>query len=163
MPATLPMAIYHEQQEWFRPLCSTLDRRGTPYVRVDARRHRYDLAAREREFSLLFNRMSPSAYLRGTHHGIFHTFAYLDHLERLGTRIINGPRGFRVETSKALQLSLLASLGLAYPQARVINHPAEAPAPAEGLRFPGLVKANLGGSGAGIVRFDTPEALRAAA
>jgi hypothetical protein len=163
MPSTRPIAIYHEQQEWFRPLFSELDRRGTPYVRVDARRHRYDVAARERPYALLFNRMSPSAYLRGTHHGIFHTFAYLDHLERLGTRIINGPRGFRVETSKALQLSLLAGLGLEYPRARVINHPAEAPEAAEGLRFPVVVKANLGGSGAGIVRYDSPEALRAAA
>src|SRR5206468_848299 len=68
MPSTRPIAIYHEQQEWFRPLFSELDRRGTPYVRVDARRHRYDVAAREREYALLFNRMSPSAYLRGTHH-----------------------------------------------------------------------------------------------
>jgi hypothetical protein len=157
------MAIYHEQQEWFRPLFSELDRRGTPYVRVDARRHRYDVAARERLYALLFNRMSPSAYLRGSHHGIFHTSAYLDHLERLGTRVINGSRGFRVETSKALQLSLLAGLGLEYPRARVINHPAEAPAAAEGLRFPVVVKANLGGSGAGIVRYDSPEALAAAA
>ena len=163
MPSTRPMAIYHEQQEWFRPLFSELDRRGTPYVRVDARRHRYDVAEREREYSLVFNRMSPSAYLRGANHGIFHTFAYLDHLERLGTRVVNGSRGFRVETSKALQLSLLSSLGLQYPRARVLNHPAEAPEAAAGLRFPVVVKANLGGSGAGIVRYDSPEALAVAA
>jgi hypothetical protein len=162
-PPVRPIAIYHEQQEWFRPLFAELDRRGTPYVRVDARRHRYDVAAREREYALLFNRMSPSAYLRGAHHGIFHTFAYLDHLERLGTRVVNGSRGFRVETSKALQLSLLESLGLQYPRAWVIDHPAEAPEAASGLRFPVVVKANLGGSGAGIVRYDSPEALAAAA
>ncbi len=162
-PSVRPIAIYHEQQEWFKPLFAELDRRGTLYTRVDARRHRYDLAAREREYALLFNRMSPSAYLRGTHHGIFHTFSYLDHLERLGTRVVNGSRGFRIETSKALQLSLLESLGLQYPRARVINHPAEAPEAARGLRFPVVVKANLGGSGAGIVRYDSPEALSAAA
>jgi hypothetical protein len=158
-----PIAVYHEHQEWFRPLFAELDRRGTPYVRVDARRHHYDVADRERDYSLLFNRMSPSAYLRGTSHGIYHTLAYLDHLERLGTRVVNGSRGFRVETSKALQLSLLASLGLKYPPARVINHPAEAPEAARGLRFPVVVKANLGGSGAGIVRYDTPGELAAAA
>lgn len=158
-----PIAIYHEHQDWFRPLFAELDRRGTPYVRVDARRHHFDLAAREPGYSLLFNRMSPSAYLRGSHHGIYHTLAYLSHLERLGTRVINGADGFRVETSKALQLSLLESLGLKYPPARVINHPAEAPEAARGLRFPVVVKANLGGSGAGITRYDTPEDLRAAA
>jgi len=164
MPTTSrPIAIYHEHQEWFRPLFAEMDRRGTPYVRIDARRHHYDVAARERDYSLVFNRMSPSAYLRGTSHGIYHTLAYLEYLERLGTRVVNGSRGFRVETSKASQLSLLASLGLKYPPARVINHPAEAPAAAEGLRFPVVVKANLGGSGAGIVRYDTSEELAAAA
>ena len=159
---TRPIAVYHEHQDWFRPLFAELDHRGTPYVRVDARRHHFDVAAREPEFALLFNRMSPSAYLRGSHHGIYHTLAYLSHLERLGTRVINGSQGFRVEISKALQLSLLESLGLKYPAARVINHPAEAPEAARGLRFPVVVKANLGGSGAGIVRYDSPAELAAA-
>lgn len=164
MPTTSrPIAIYHEHQEWFRPLFAEMDRRGTPYVRIDARRHHYDVAARERDYALVFNRMSPSAYLRGTSHGIYHTLAYLEYLEQLGTRVVNGSRGFRVETSKASQLALLASLGLKYPPARVINNPAAAPAAAEGLRFPVVVKANLGGSGAGIVRYDTPEDLAAAA
>ena len=45
----------------------------------------------------------------------------------------------------------------------MIDHPAEAPEAASGLRFPVVVKANLGGSGAGIVRYDSPEALAAAA
>jgi ribosomal protein S6-L-glutamate ligase RimK-like protein len=158
-----PIAIYHEHQDWFRPLFGEFDRRGTPYVRIDARRHHFDLADGARDFSLLFNRMSPSAYLRnGACHGIYHTLAYLEHLERLGTRVVNGSRGFRIEISKALQLSLLESLGLEYPAARVVNHPAEVPAAARGLRFPVVVKANVGGSGAGIVRYDDPAALAAA-
>ena len=66
MPTTSrPIAIYHEHPDWFRPLFAELDRRGTPYVRLDARRHHYDVAERERDYSLVFNRMSPSAYLRG--------------------------------------------------------------------------------------------------
>ena len=77
-------------------------------------------------------------------------------------RVVNGVQAFRHETSKALQLSLLKSLNLPFPAARVINHPAEAPAAASGLRFPIVVKANIGGSGAGIVRFDTPEDLQRA-
>ena len=57
MPKTSrPIAIYHEHQEWFRPLFAEMDRRGTPYVRVDARRHHYDIAARERDYALVFNR-----------------------------------------------------------------------------------------------------------
>jgi hypothetical protein len=159
-----PIGIYYEHPDWFRPLFAELDRRRTPYVKIDAARHSYDAcAADERAYGLVFNRMSPSAYLRGRGHGILYTLSFLAHLEHLGLRVINGLEAFRVETSKALQLALLRSLGLKFPPARVINHPASAPAAAEGLRFPVVVKANIGGSGAGIVLFDAPEDLERAA
>jgi glutathione synthase/RimK-type ligase-like ATP-grasp enzyme len=103
--------------------------------------------------------MSPSAYLRGHGNGIFYTLQYLNHLESLGTRVINGQQAFAIEISKARQLSLLNALNLPYPKARVINAPSEAVAASEGLRFPIVVKANVGGSGAGIVRFDSRVAL----
>src|SRR5262249_52044533 len=108
------------------------------------------------------NRMSPSAYLRGARGAVFYTRNLLAHLEALGTRVINGYTAFTHETSKALQLLLLERLGFGYPRARVISHPAEAPRAASELRFPVVVKANIGGSGAGIVRFDEPGALELA-
>ena len=61
-----------------------------------------------------------------------------------------------------MQLMLLEQLGLGYPRARVISHPSEAPRAASGLQFPLVVKANIGGSGAGIVRFDDAAALEMA-
>jgi D-alanine-D-alanine ligase-like ATP-grasp enzyme len=73
--------------------------------------------------------------------------------------VVNGSRAFAVEISKALQLSVLERLDLPYPAARVIHHPDQARAAAEGLRFPVVVKPNIGGSGAGVVRFDSVEAL----
>jgi len=161
--SSLPLAIYYEHPDWFRPLFAELDRRGTDYVKLDARRHFYDPAQTEREYRVLFNRMSPSAYLRSDHPGIFYTLGYLAHLERLGTRVVNGRQAFTVETSKALQLTLLQGLGLAYPQARVIGDPQAAPGASEGLRFPVVVKANIGGSGAGVVRYDSREELARAA
>ncbi|HET9742415.1 MAG TPA: hypothetical protein VFQ00_06685 [Terriglobales bacterium] len=161
---TRPIAIYYEHPHWFTPLFAELDRRGTPYEKVDATRHRFDIEPNgNANYSLVFNRMSPSAYTRGHGHGIYYTLSYLDHLERLGTRVINGSRSFRYEVSKASQLSLLQSLGLNFPRARVINHADEAPAAAEGFRFPVILKPNVGGSGKGILRFDTPEALALAA
>ena len=155
MSTTTPSAIYHEHPDWFRPLFAEFDRRGTQYVRVDARQHRFDIAQPDGQFSLLFNRMSPSAYLRGNGHGIFYTQHFLDALERANTRVVNGNRAFRFETSKTAQLSLLEELGFPYPRTRVINHPAQATAATEGFRFPVVVKANIGGSGAGIRRFDS--------
>ncbi|MBX6364974.1 MAG: ATP-grasp domain-containing protein [Gemmatimonadetes bacterium] len=158
-----PIAIYHEHPDWFRPLFAELDRRGMPYVRLDAASHRHDPAAGEPPYALVFNRMSPSAYLRGHGAGIFYTSQYLAHLERRGVRVINGTAAWRTEISKAYQLELLEELGLPYPRARVINDAAQAPAAAEGLRFPVVVKPNIGGSGAGVRRFETPEQLQRAA
>jgi glutathione synthase/RimK-type ligase-like ATP-grasp enzyme len=66
-----------------------------------------------------------------------------------------------IDASKARQLALIASLGLAIPETRVVHRAADVPGAAESLRFPIVVKANIGGSGAGIVRFDTVNELRA--
>jgi hypothetical protein len=155
-----PIGIYYEHPDWFRPLFAELDRRGTPYVKIEAAQHFYDAGSDlDADFTVVFNRMSPSAYLRGRRHNILYTLNYLAHLEQVGVRVVNGLAAFRVETSKALQLSLLKSLDLPFPRARVINHASQAPAAASGLRFPVVVKANIGGSGAGIVRFDRPEDL----
>lgn len=156
----LPFAIYHEHPDWFRPLFAELDRRGHRHVALDPRAALYDPAEGRPPYSLLFNRMSPSAYLRGGVQGMFFTLGYLAHLERVGLPVVNGLQAFSVETSKARQLTLLEGLGLPYPRARVINHASRAAEAAEGLRFPVVVKANVGGSGAGIVRYDSMAVLR---
>ena len=163
MPPRGPFAIYHEHPDWFRPLFAELDRRGISYERLDPRAHSYDPSETRSPYSVLFNRMSPSAYLRDGIQGMFYTLGFLAHLERLGVPTVNGLRAFTTETSKARQLTLLESLGLPYPKSRVINHASRAASAAEGLRFPIVVKANIGGSGAGIVRFDTLEDLDRAA
>lgn len=158
-----PLAIYYEHPDWFRPLFAELDRRAVPYVPLRAGSHRYDPAEPASPYSLVFNRMSPSAYLRGQGRAIFYTSQYLAHLARQGVRVINGPDAWRTEISKAYQLSLLEGLGLPYPRTRVVCDPAEAPAASDGLRFPIVVKPNIGGSGAGIQRFDSADALERAA
>jgi glutathione synthase/RimK-type ligase-like ATP-grasp enzyme len=162
MTDSRPLAIYYEHPDWFRPLFAELDRRSLPYVTLDATRHSYDPSEDESPYSVVFNRMSPSAYLRGHGHGIFYTLQYLNHLETLGTRVINGQQAFAVEISKARQLSLLDSLHLPYPKSRVTNSVLMAVAASETLRFPIVLKANIGGSGAGIVHFESRDELIAA-
>lgn len=160
--AAAPLAIYHEHPDWFRPLFAELEQRGIDYLRMDPRHHWFDPSQSRVPFSLLFNRMSPSAYLRDGVQGIFYTQAYLAHLERLQVPVVNGAQAFAVETSKARQLTILESLGLDYPKSRVVNHASQILRAAEGLRFPIVVKANIGGSGAGIVKYDSLESLTAA-
>ena len=154
-----PVAVLHEHPDWFRPLFSELERRGVPYTRLDAASHAWDPAERDLPYSLVLNRASPSAYLRGNVQSTFHTLHWLRHVERLGVPVVNGSRVYGLELSKADQLDLLQSLALPYPRSRIINDPAQAVRVAEDLRYPVLVKANIGGSGAGIVRYDTEAAL----
>ena len=162
--ASSPLAIYYEHPSWFRPLFAELDRRQIDYVAINTRDLSfYDPADAERRWQVFFNRISPSAYLRDNGSAIFHTLNFLAHLEGLGTRVLNGARAFSFEISKARQLTLLAGLGLSAPRSRVIHRAVDAPMAAEGLRFPVVVKANIGGSGAGIVRYDSLGELEHAA
>ncbi|HEX5408697.1 MAG TPA: hypothetical protein VFW89_02900 [Gemmatimonadaceae bacterium] len=165
-PAVLPIAILHEHPDWFKPLFAELDRRGIPYVRIDAAAHEFDPAERRDDipYSLVFNRASPSAYMRGHAQSTFFTLHWLRHLERLGVPVVNGADIYALELSKANQLDLTASLGLPFPRARAINDVSRAVQAARDarLRYPVLVKANIGGSGAGIVRYDTEAALEGA-
>ena len=159
-----PIAIYYEQPHWFKPLFAELDRRALPYVKLDAVTHSYAIEDHpEQEYALVVNRMSPSAWNREHGDTIFYTLGFLDHLETRGVRVINGTKAFRSELSKASQLSLLDSLGIAYPKARVIHRPEQAAAATDGLRFPIVVKPNIGGSGAGVKRFDSLDQLAASA
>lgn len=155
----MTIAIYHEHPDWFKPLFHELDRRGIRYVRLDAAAHEFDPSESESLYDLVVNRASPSAYLRGHAQTTFHTLHWLRHLARLGVPVINGAEVYGHELSKATQLDLLQSLGLPYPRARAINNASRAVESARGLRYPVLVKANVGGSGAGIVRYDTEKAL----
>ena len=157
-----PIAIYHEHPDWFKPLFAELDRRGAHYVRLDAASHRFDPGEDDVPYSLVFNRASPSAYLRGHRQSTFYTLHWLRHLERVGIPVVNGATVYAYELSKASQLDLLEELGLPYPRARAINDPAQAVEAAKGLRYPVLVKANIGGSGAGIVRYENEDALAGA-
>jgi hypothetical protein len=162
MTQQLPLAVYYEHPEWFRPLFAELDRRSIQYLRIDAGCHVYDATATDRKYGLFFNRMSASAYLRGNAQGIFFTRDYLAHLERTGTRVINGCKAFSVEISKAAQLALLHSLGLATPRSRVVNCEIQAVSAAQEIGFPVIIKPNIGGRGAGIMRFDSAPALERA-
>ena len=76
--------------------------------------------------------------------------------------MINGTSAHAIESSKARQLSLLTSLGIAYPQTRIVSHPSQIVPAARTLRFPVLVKANISGNASGITRFNSWEALQKA-
>ena len=155
------IAVYYEHPEWFRPLFAALERRGLPFEKIDASRHVYNPDELFGEkFSLFFNRMSASAYLRNHGSAIFYSRGLLASLEKQGVRVINGYEAFQIEISKALQAALLASLGVKFPNTRIVNSPEKIIEVARDLQFPVIVKPNIGGRGAGIVKFETLEDLK---
>jgi hypothetical protein len=81
-----PYIIYHEHPDWFKPLMAELSERDIPYEQVDPRYHHFSIEESKPRYSLFFNRMSPSAYLRDGVQGIYYTLNYLKHLEALGSR-----------------------------------------------------------------------------
>src|SRR5207237_1490143 len=96
-------------------------------------------------------------------HPIFYAQALFEHWQGLGARVLNGIAALSVDASKARQATLLARLGLEGPATRVVHRRADIAGAAAGLRFPVVVKADIGGSGAGIVRYDSLDELAAAA
>ncbi|MGD5408152.1 hypothetical protein QUS89_22940, partial [Xanthomonas citri pv. citri] len=111
---------------------------------------------------VVLNRVSSSSYLRGHGQSIFYARAYVSYLEHSGVRVINGAKATEVETSKALQLLLLSKLGLQYPKTIVVNHVSQILEAAQTLQFPIAVKPNIGGAGAGIIRFNSLASLEEA-
>ena len=158
---TPTLGIYYEHPDWFRPLFRELDRRGVPYEPVDATAHVHDPTT-EPVHPVVFNRMSPSAWLRQGPEPLFYTGHWLEHLERRGVRVINGARAWRTEVSKAAQVGLLDRLGLPHPETRVLSDPSLAPGAAAEIGYPVVVKPNVGGSGAGVRLFRTSGELEVA-
>lgn len=156
--STPDIAVVFEHPSWFVPLFAALERRGLSHVAIPAQDHGFDPAGSPPPAPVIFNRIAMSAPSRDPEHPLFYAGALFDHWAAQGAHVVNGA-ALTLDTSKARQLSLIARLGLAAPATRVVHRAADLLAAAETLRFPLLVKANIGGAGAGIVRYDTPGEL----
>ena len=153
------LAVFYEHPQWFEPLFRTLDRRGIAYARTRLDDHVFDPGDLTSPAPVVFNRLAMSAAQRHDEHPIFFTQALMSHFELAGARVVNGSAALMVDASKAHQLSLFTRLGLAVPATRVVHRRADLPKAAESLRFPVMVKANIGGSGAGMARYDSLDEL----
>jgi glutathione synthase/RimK-type ligase-like ATP-grasp enzyme len=153
------LAILYEHPSWFEPLFAALDRRGVAFEKIRLTDHGFDPAASEPPAPVVLSRVAMSGFLREPEHGIFYAAALLDHWRGRGATVLNGAETLATDSSKARQLSLIASLGYGVPATRVVHRARDLVAAAAGMRFPLLVKANIGGSGAGIVRYPSLEEL----
>jgi hypothetical protein len=155
------LAILYEHPSWFEPLFAALTRRGIDYLPIHLSGDMFDPAARDVPAPVVLSRVAMSSFLREPEHGIFYAQSLLAHWAARGARVLNGADVIALDASKARQLSLIAGLGLAVPDTRVVHRPDDLVAAARTLAYPLLVKANIGGSGAGIVRYGSEEELAA--
>lgn len=162
MPISPPLAVLYEHPEWFKPLFAALDRRGVDYRALAFGDHVFDPGDPRPPAPLIFSRLAMSSFLRQDQHPIFYAQSLYAHWEAHGATVINGAAALAVDASKARQLSLIQSLGLEIPRTRVVHRVEDLPAAAEAIGFPVIVKVNIGGSGAGVVRYDTADNLRRA-
>jgi len=152
-------AILYEHPLWFEPLFAALDRRGVAYEKVHLSGHGFDPQRSDPPAPVILNRIAMSSFLREREHGIFYAESLLDHWRRRGATVLNGADVVAIDSSKARQLSLIASLGFAIPETRVVHRARDLAAAAAGMPFPLLVKANVGGAGASIARYASLDAL----
>jgi len=129
------------------------------YEAIQLSGHSFDPADLEPPAPLILSRVAQSSFLREPEHPIFYAAALLDHWKRCGALVLNGSDVLAIDSSKARQLSLITSLGNAVPRTRVVHRACDLAVAAEGFNCPMIVKANIGGSGAGIVRYSSREDL----
>lgn len=155
------LALLYEHPTWFKPLFAALERHGIFYEAIRLSDHVFDPASREIPAPVVLSRVAMSSFLRESEHGIFYAEALFDHWSANGARVLNGAGVIAVDSSKARQLSLISRLGYAVPETRVVHRIEDLIPAARTMRWPLMVKANIGGSGAGITRYSSEEALRA--
>ena len=155
------LAILYEHPTWFEPLFAALDRRGVRYEAIRLSDHSFDPASTAIPAPVVLSRVAMSSFLREAEHGIFYAEALLAHWAGNGARVLNGADAIAVDSSKARQLSLISRLGFEVPETRVVHRREDLLAAARTMRWPLLVKANIGGSGAGIVRYSSEDELAA--
>lgn len=155
------LAILYEHPTWFEPLFAALDRRGLRYEAIRLSDHSFDPASAEIPAPVVLSRVAMSSFLREAEHGIFYAESLLAHWAANGARVLNGAETIAVDSSKARQLSLISRLGYGVPETKVVHRREDLMAAARTMRWPLLVKANIGGSGAGIVRYSNEEELAA--
>jgi glutathione synthase/RimK-type ligase-like ATP-grasp enzyme len=155
------LAVLYEHPKWFEPLFAALEKRGIAFRAIRLSDHSFDPAARDVPAPVVLSRVAMSSFLREADHGIFYAEALLAYWAANGAHVLNGAEVIAVDSSKARQLSLISSLGLGTPRTRIVHRREDLVAAAQAFAYPLLVKANIGGSGAGIVRYSSEEELAA--
>ena len=157
--STPALTVLYEHPTWQQPLFDALDKRGVDYLAYDVKSAAFDLR-QDVQASIIFNQLSPSAYVRGNGHAVPLALALLDHFESNGARVLNGASAFRLELDKIAQIRLMRDLGMDYPWTIGFNNVEALWEHEEALNFPAILKPNQGGSGARMAEVNSLKELK---
>ena len=157
--STPAVTVLYEHPTWQQPLFDALDKRGVDYLAYDVKSAAFDLRE-DVQASIIFNQLSPSAYVRGNGHTVPFALALLDHFETNGARVLNGASAFRLELDKIAQIRLMRDLGMDYPWTIAFNNVEALRDHEAKLNFPAILKPNQGGSGARMAEVNSLEELK---
>lgn len=151
--------IIHENSEWLPPLRAAFEKQDSLYEEWLLDQITCDLRTAPPE-GIFYSRMSASNYTRGHAHSNFSTDIVLRWLEAHGRRVINGASVLQLELSKVTQQILLDQSGFATPRTVVaVGRDKCTKAALELNTTPFILKPAQGGKGAGVILYDTVDAL----
>lgn len=158
----MKIAFLYEHPTWTRSTAAAIQARGVEIETIDVATFQWRADESPPPFDRWINRVNSMPSAGRSAAVVAGTGQLLSWLELHGQTVINGSTAQRIGSSKALQGALFAQTGMHTPATVAIGDPAAAMQAAEAVSFPLLTKPNVGGSGAGISRFDQPGDLAAA-
>lgn len=158
----MKIAFLYEHPTWSETLIETFRSNDIELKTINVAELIFDPNQGHPDFSFAVNRinMMPSSGRNSS--VVFHTLHYLNWLEAMGVKVVNGSHAHFTGGSKALQSGLFTQLGLHCPRAVAVYRPEDALTASETIGFPLIFKPNIGGSGSGICRYDSYDELEAA-
>ncbi len=157
------IAFLYEHPSWSDTLLEAFQRNAIELNKINVAELSFATdIQRDEKFDLAINRVNIMPSEKRKPEVVFQTLHYLSWLELSGVRVVNGARAHFIGASKAMQNGIFSSLGLHCPRAIAIYRAEDSVAAAENIGYPVIIKPNLGGSGAGVAKYDNFTELRAA-
>jgi len=158
----LKIAFLYEHPDWSNSLIEAFRQRDIKLELVNIADAAFNTAVTSCEYDVVINRVNIMPSAECNPRVVFQTQHYLNWLELCGVPVINGARSHSIGSSKALQNGVFSSLNLNHPEGIAVYGGSDILQAAEKTGYPLMLKPNIGGSGAGIQRYNTADELTAA-
>jgi len=158
----MKIAFLYEHPTWSNSLIETFQSNDIDLKLINVADLSFRTDKKRPDFNFAVNRINIMPSSGRNSSVVFHTLHYLNWLETMGVTIVNGSHAHLAGASKALQNGMFSKLELHCPQAVAVYQTQDILKAAETIGFSLIIKPNIGGSGSGIIKFDTYNELETA-